>query len=540
MQFNSILQFCIWPWEAKCTLSGVPPAEAKQTNKIVEKIAETNEKSDTEIEPLNRDPECPFPDPLDHTVHLPHESDCTQFYKCDNGVKKLFNCSQGTHFNPKLEVCDWPEDAGCILGNTDKTTTTTTTSTTTTTTSPTTTTTTTTTPTTTKTKPTTTTTTTRPTTSTTTKPTTTTTTTKPTTTTKTTEPTTTSTTTKPTTTTPTTTTTVAPPPADRDPDCPWPDPLNYTVHLPHETDCDKFYKCDNGVKKLFNCSEGTHFNPKLEVCDWPEDAGCELGNTDKTTTTTTKTTTTTTTTTTPTTPTITSTTPTTTTTNTTTTPTTTTQIPRDPECPWPNPLNDTVHLPHDTDCDKFFVCDNGNKKPISCPDGLHFNKELEICDWPWLAGCEDATPPPPQPEPGCPPDSNGLHLPHECECDKFYVCEDGEKVLYDCAEGLYYNEYTEKCDIEDNVNCNRTITTPTPPINGTVTTSESPPTGTPSPTPPTNETSETPTESPETSTGTATATRTRPTPSRTPETPTETPETPWTPSVTPETPVTPT
>jgi hypothetical protein len=38
-------------------------------------------------------------------------------------------------------------------------------------------------------------------------------------------------------------------------------------------------------------------------------------------------------------------------------------------------------------------CDNGKKVEFDCPDGLHFNKELEVCDWPQDAGCEEVNTP---------------------------------------------------------------------------------------------------------------------------------------------------
>lgn len=53
---------------------------------------------------------CP---PSEHATVHPHESDCTKFYECDNGESIEKSCPPGLHFNPKLSVCDWPEQAGC-------------------------------------------------------------------------------------------------------------------------------------------------------------------------------------------------------------------------------------------------------------------------------------------------------------------------------------------------------------------------------------------------------------------------------------------
>jgi hypothetical protein len=59
---------------------------------------------------------CPLPDPLDHTVLLPHPTDCSSFYSCSNGKKIEMHCPAGLHFNNQLKVCDWPENAKCVRG----------------------------------------------------------------------------------------------------------------------------------------------------------------------------------------------------------------------------------------------------------------------------------------------------------------------------------------------------------------------------------------------------------------------------------------
>ncbi|XP_045493545.1 peritrophin-1-like [Colias croceus] len=54
---------------------------------------------------------CPV-DPLIHWL-TPHEDDCTLFYYCSWDTKILRQCSPGTHFNRELQVCDYPQRAGC-------------------------------------------------------------------------------------------------------------------------------------------------------------------------------------------------------------------------------------------------------------------------------------------------------------------------------------------------------------------------------------------------------------------------------------------
>jgi hypothetical protein len=57
---------------------------------------------------------CPLSDPLQHTVMLPHPTDCSSFFKCSNGVPILTHCPAGLHFNEQINVCDWPQNANCV------------------------------------------------------------------------------------------------------------------------------------------------------------------------------------------------------------------------------------------------------------------------------------------------------------------------------------------------------------------------------------------------------------------------------------------
>ncbi len=58
------------------------------------------------------------------------------------------------------------------------------------------------------------------------------------------------------------------------------------------------------------------------------------------------------------------------------------------QCPEVDPPNHTVLLPNPADCSTFFSCSNGVPILMRCPDGLHYNAELGVCDWPSDAWCE--------------------------------------------------------------------------------------------------------------------------------------------------------
>ncbi len=64
-------------------------------------------------------------------------------------------------------------------------------------------------------------------------------------------------------------------------------------------------------------------------------------------------------------------------------------LPSNSECPAVDPLDHTVLLPCPGNCADFYSCSNGVAILMHCPDGLHFNAELDVCDWPACAKCED-------------------------------------------------------------------------------------------------------------------------------------------------------
>lgn len=66
---------------------------------------------------------CPFPEKDPYTTtNLPHETDCTKFYKCFLGEGVLQDCPlmikgdpyTRLHYNSREQVCDWPWRAACV------------------------------------------------------------------------------------------------------------------------------------------------------------------------------------------------------------------------------------------------------------------------------------------------------------------------------------------------------------------------------------------------------------------------------------------
>lgn len=216
------------------------------------------------------------------------------------------------------------------------------------------------------------------------------------------------------------------------------------VHIAHEYDCTKFYKCDWGHKVLFDCpymneqKDRLHFNKVLQVCDWPWNAGCEDDDpvtddpiTDDPITTTTE--------------------------DDFYTPTTTGITPPLDKCPIGRP---NITIPDKNDCRIYYVCNaDGSSKKKRCKDDEAFDPIIGMCDWDDGTICHDGTTPlptttttteapDPEPEPECPdvddPNNPVLH-PHECQCHIYYVCENGKAFKKYCPEGMGFDVHLKRC-----------------------------------------------------------------------------------------------
>ena len=61
-----------------------------------------------------------------------------------------------------------------------------------------------------------------------------------------------------------------------------------------------------------------------------------------------------------------------------------------PKCPFQDKFDESVYFfAHPDDCHWFFKCRLGVAYCYECPAGLHWNVELETCDYPEAAGCQE-------------------------------------------------------------------------------------------------------------------------------------------------------
>ncbi|XP_064458995.1 protein obstructor-E-like [Ornithodoros turicata] len=115
---------------------------------------------------------------------------------------------------------------------------------------------------------------------------------------------------------------------------------------------------------------------------------------------------------------------------------------------------------HPTDCGKFITCVDGKSFDFNCPEGLAYNQERGVCDWPDLVERCDAEaflnfrcPEPSQYELQ---DFVNPPYAHPSDCAKHYVCVAtfyGKRLprLLSCDYGNVFNPNTRACDEPINV-----------------------------------------------------------------------------------------
>ncbi|KAJ6646170.1 Peritrophin-1 [Pseudolycoriella hygida] len=195
--------------------------------------------------------------------------------------------------------------------------------------------------------------------------------------------------------------------------CP-PDGIHF---FPHDEYCNKFIMCFAGFPIIMQCADGLYFDRELGQCNFPEYAECDL------------------------------------------------EI-----CPPENDPGDIIFLPSEQYCDKFFICFAGRPIKFFCPEGLHFNREINTCDFIENANCTiEGKPEPPGPplphEVDCDCADSIFFVPHPNSCEHYFICARGQSHMIDCAPGFYFDSKNNWCDHPENVECgasNSTTTTGPP------------------------------------------------------------------------------
>lgn len=196
-------------------------------------------------------------------------------------------------------------------------------------------------------------------------------------------------------------------------------------YKPHPSNCALFFQCSpNGTYTLHTCPGDLHFNPILNVCDYPHLAGCLKDNS-------------------------------------------TTNNPGLTESTTGHPgtsttttdtCNEGEYLIHEEDCDAFYRCIAGRFILIYCPIGMQFNITSKTCEVEDTT-CKDEEPSTNTPEiitttvgstPMC---ASNDYQPDRSDCEAFYRCINGQFILLFCPTGMHFNSNTRQCDRPEVAGC---------------------------------------------------------------------------------------
>lgn len=113
---------------------------------------------------------------------------------------------------------------------------------------------------------------------------------------------------------------------------------------------------------------------------------------------------------------------------------------------------DWDQFPHPDNCWDYFVCYGGELWPMQCEEHELFDPWLGICDdAEWVVCLDDENG---DHDPWCPPPwSDELRFVPSWDCNAFYICISGHRVLQFCAPNQHWNAIEEFCDDPGNAGC---------------------------------------------------------------------------------------
>ncbi|CAH2262091.1 jg26784 [Pararge aegeria aegeria] len=180
--------------------------------------------------------------------------------------------------------------------------------------------------------------------------------------------------------------------------------------------CDEYIECKENIAIQHSCPDGLHFNSKVQwpnyPCGYPSEVQCGNGY----------------------------------------------------EIQKAQPSSECSHRygfsrSDGNDCGTFTLCYEGIAIMMSCSDGLVFNVEKEICDWPInVPECSHSRALEGYTCPATPADEEGNISKNRYgrSCSRFVACQDSYPRLLKCDIGLHFDEKTESCvDAEYVVDCDR-------------------------------------------------------------------------------------
>ncbi|KAI4467491.1 chitin binding peritrophin-a [Holotrichia oblita] len=124
----------------------------------------------------------------------------------------------------------------------------------------------------------------------------------------------------------------------------------------------------------------------------------------------------------------------------------------------------------DSNCNLYYQCDHGEAVQRSCPGNLYFDLSTSACNWPDLVTCDVSSNSSEEEEVEgsgevgesdnswigeCPAENGEVvdFLQHASDCNKYYVCDNGQPILMTCPPDMHFNIVLEVCDWAEDAGC---------------------------------------------------------------------------------------
>jgi len=261
---------------------------------------------------------------------------------------------------------------------------------------------------------------------------------------------------------------------------------DFPVFLPHPTDCTKYYECQDDWPILMDCAPPLYFDAKLDVCNWPNLVDCVTSTSEA---------------------------PMTSEAASTISPEENNATDADSakvkgfravmlvneeimtvECP-ESSGDIPVFLPDPTNCSRYYECQGNWPILMECAPPLHFDSDMNVCNWPSVVNCEVSTTEEPvtttevitsiSPDQNttedqyilrglkvktsdikenitveCPESNDDMpvFLPHPANCSRYFQCQGKWAIMMECAPPLHFDPSMDVCNWPNVVHCEPSTT----------------------------------------------------------------------------------
>ncbi|XP_022240826.1 uncharacterized protein LOC111085628 [Limulus polyphemus] len=106
-------------------------------------------------------------------------------------------------------------------------------------------------------------------------------------------------------------------------------------------------------------------------------------------------------------------------------------------------------------CRLFYICANEYAFSYMCPENLMYNFRTESCDDPIRVNCQQVQDPWTEDNDdfSCSLKTDGMYPDYSTNCQKYFICENGQKMTVYCPKHHLFNTLTMVCELESQVKC---------------------------------------------------------------------------------------